>query len=187
MNITAPKIRKARYIRGRTLVFRNAVVDDAEFILSLRIDPNKAKYLSQTSNNLEQQRNWLENYSINEGQAYFIIENNGEAIGTVRLYDAKGKSFCWGSWIIKNGSPPHAAIESALMVYAFSIDRLGFNASHFDVRKNNGHVIRFHERFGAKRIGETNEDYLFLISISEIKDARKKYSKFLIDPLVVEF
>lgn len=77
-------------------MFRNAVVDDAEFILSLRTDPDKAKYLSQTRNNLEQQRNWLENYSINEGQAYFIIENDGEAIGTVRLYDAKGKSFAGG-------------------------------------------------------------------------------------------
>ncbi|ATH13101.1 hypothetical protein CHL79_12085 [Delftia acidovorans] len=187
MNITAPKIRKARYIRGRTLVFRNAVVNDAEFILSLRTDPDKAKYLSQTRNNLEQQRNWLENYSINEGQAYFIIENDGEAIGTVRLYDAKGKSFCWGSWIIKNGSPSHAAIESALMVYAFSTDSLEFTASHFDVRKDNEHVVRFHERFGAKRTGETREDYLFSISIFQIKDALRKYSRFLINPLEVEF
>lgn len=100
------------------------------------------------------------------GAAYFIIENDGEAIGTVRLYDAKGKSFCWESWIIKNGSPSHAAIESALMVYTFSTDSLEFTASHFDVRKDNEHVVRFHESFDAKRTGETREDYLFSINIS---------------------
>lgn len=187
MSSTVPAIRKAQYVRGKTLVFRNAIVDDAEFILSLRTDSDKSKYLSKTSNDIEQQRSWLRNYSMRDEHAYFIIENDDEKIGTVRLYDAKGESFCWGSWVIKNGSPSHAAIESALMVYAFAVDCLGFKNSHFDVRKKNKSVIKFHERFGAKRIGETDENYLFSATIAEISDARKRYSKFLANSLVVEF
>ena len=187
MSSAAPEIRKAQYVEGRTLVFRNATADDAEFILSLRTDPGKSRHLSQTINDVELQRSWLRNYSTSDGQAYFVIENGGEAIGTVRLYDAKGESFCWGSWIIKDGSPSHAAIESVLMVYVFAVGSLGFKASHFDVRKKNEHVVRFHERFGAKRVGENDEDYLFAVTMKEINAARKKYSKFLMNPLVVQF
>lgn len=120
-------------------------------------------------------------------QAYFIIESQiGEPFGTVRLYDAQGASFCWGSWILKDGVPKVAAIESALMVYAYAIDHLGFSESHFDVRMGNEGVWRFHERFGATRVGETELDYLYRIQQSKIFEARQNYKKFLPDPLIVE-
>ena len=126
MTESIPSIRKASIVRGDTLIFRDATPDDAEFILSLRTDAEKSRYLSATTNELGAQRAWLERYASSEGQAYFIIEFNNESIGTVRLYDAQGESFCWGSWILKDGRPRQAAMESALMVYAYAIDHLGF-------------------------------------------------------------
>jgi hypothetical protein len=91
-----PKIRKAALVRGETLVFRDACASDAEFILSLRTDENKSRFLSATKNDLDAQKAWLLQYGSAEDQAYFIIEFNDEPIGTVRLYDAQQESFCWG-------------------------------------------------------------------------------------------
>jgi len=182
-----PKIKKAKRVTGETLTFRNIECSDAEFILSLRTDENKSRYLSLTNNDLKEQFSWLETYAVDDSQAYFIIEFNNDPIGCVRLYDAKGDSFCWGSWILKDGRPRQAAIESALMVYAYAVDHLGFKSCHFDVRKENVGVLRFHEKFDAVRVGETNLDYFFNLSLQAIRNAQRKFSKFLPSGVTVNF
>lgn len=186
-SLTPPQIRKARRVVGKTLVFRDATVDDAEFILSLRTDEKKSRYLSKTRPDLDAQREWLETYQDGEGQAYFIIEYQGEAIGTVRIYDPQGDSFCWGSWILKDSRPSQAAMESTLMVYAYACDHLGFKGAHFDVRKGNEKVWQFHERFGARRIRETEADYFYALDLAAITKSRVRYTKFLPDGVHVEY
>lgn len=178
---------KAARVNGETLTFRNAEVGDAEFILGLRIDERKSQFLSKVSPDLATQRNWLEAYGKSADQAYFIIEYQGAKIGTVRIYDPQGKSFCWGSWILHDSRPRQAAMESALMVYAYAIDHLGFTGAHFDVRKGNERVWQFHERFGAMRVGETDLDYLYRLDLDAIKDARERYAKFLPSGVSVVF
>jgi RimJ/RimL family protein N-acetyltransferase len=181
------RIRKALRLQGRTLTFRDATTDDAAFILSLRTNAEKSRYLSAVSGELLEQQDWLARYACDDEQAYFIIESQGEPIGTVRLYDPQGDSFCWGSWILKDGRPSHAAMESALMVYAYALDHLGFADAHFDVRKGNERVWRFHERFGARRFGETEFDYLYKIHGEAIAISRQRYRKFLERTVSVTF
>lgn len=183
--IQLPSIRKAKRVVGRTISFRDATVADAAFILSLRTDKDKSRYLSAVSASLNAQETWLKDYEGSQGQAYFIIEYQNEPIGTVRLYDAQQDSFCWGSWILKDGRPSQAAMESALMVYSYAVDDLGFQAAHFDVRKGNERVWKFHERFGAQRIAETDIDYLYTLSCQSIKRSRMTYSKFLPNAVAV--
>jgi RimJ/RimL family protein N-acetyltransferase len=182
-----PILRKAKKVTGKTLVFRDATPDDATFILSLRTDSQKAKYLSSVSGEINKQIEWLQNYSKSDDQVYFIITNvNNELFGTVRLYDSQGESFCWGSWILKTGVPQSSAIESALMVYSFAIDHLGFRQAHFDVRKGNETVWRFHERFGAVKVRETELDYEFQIGSEAIQLSRQRYRKYLPESVQVE-
>ncbi|MDP2761871.1 MAG: GNAT family N-acetyltransferase [Sideroxyarcus sp.] len=181
------KLRKANRLIGRALVFRNAQPEDAELIVALRTDTRIAKYLSVTSAEIAKQIDWLKQYAGGEDQAYFIIEaNDGEKLGTVRLYDPQGDSFCWGSWILKEGAPQSAAIESALMVYSYAIDCLGFKNAHFDVRKENEHVWRFHERLGAVRVAEKEHDFIYKISGESIAASRQRYKKYLSDAVKVE-
>ena len=188
MNVPATiQLRKAARIVGKTLTFRNAVFEDAAFILSLRTDTEKSRYLSAVSTELADQQAWLSRYAQANDQAYFIIQYRDTPIGTVRLYDAQGDSFCWGSWILQDGQPRQAAIESALMVYAYAVDHLGFAAAHFDVRKGNARVWQFHERFGASRTGDTTLDYLYRLDLAAIQAARRHYDKFLPDGVLVTF
>lgn len=181
-----PKIAKASRVVGQTLVFRDATVNDAEFILSLRSDAKKSKYLSATSNDLRLQEVWLEEYVQKNEQAYFIIENKvHEALGTVRLYGAVGDSFCWGSWIVKAGAAPIVAIESALMVYSYALGHLGFKTAYFDVRQGNESVWQFHERFGARRIDQNETDIYFEISNEAILNSLRRYRKYLSTDVIV--
>ena len=182
-----PQIAKASRVQGNKLIFRNANTNDAAFILSLRTDISNSRYLSKILSELKRQITWLENYATQTGQAYFIIESlSSVPLGTVRFYDARGISFCWGSWILKDGAPRTAAIESALMVYAYGIDFLGFSTSYFNVRKGNKSVWRFHERFGATRVGQTKQDYLYEINNKKISLARQRYKKYLPQKLIIE-
>jgi len=181
------RISKARKIKGRTLIFRNAEVSDAEFILSLRTDAKKSKYLMKTSTEVRRQIDWLEEYASKTDQAYFIIEDkDGFPLGTVRIYDAKEDSFCWGSWILKDNVPKSTAIESALMVYSYAVDYLGFKKAHLDIRKGNAKVLRFHETFGAVRVGETDMDYLYEIGHDEIRTIRNKAKMYLPESIVID-
>ncbi|EIX1643024.1 GNAT family N-acetyltransferase [Escherichia coli] len=181
-----PQITKAKKIVGKTIVLRNANQDDAEFIVRVRTDQKKGRFISSTSTDVEQQRDWLKYYESSKGQAYFIIENySGERLGTIRMYDQVGDSFCWGSWVIVDNAPAHYAIESALLLYTYAL-KLGFAKSHFDVRKGNTSVIKFHERFGAKKTGETELDILFEISKKEIELSLLKYKKYLPDSIEIE-
>lgn len=183
----SPAFLKPRKIIGNDLLFRNASVDDAAFTLGLRTDANKSKYISKTQLDIKYQLLWLERYSEDESQIYFIIQNkDNEDLGTVRLYDQQGESFCWGSWIIKDGCPSSFAIESALMVYHFALS-LGFNKAHFDVRKGNSSVWRFHERFGAIRIGESTDDYSYRIEMKAITNSLERFRKFLPNGIDIEY
>ena len=179
-------IRKATSIRGKTLQFRNVAITDAAFILSLRINPQKSKYLSKVIDDLDGQIAWLENYEKCITEAYFIIENlEGIPLGTVRMYDAQGDSFCWGSWIILETAPPNAAIESALLIYKYALESLGFQCAHFQIHKANERVWRFHERFGAERIDENDVQYEYRLSNAAIKSSFNRYRKYLPDDIVI--
>lgn len=177
----APYFKRPTLVCGPRLKFRPAQVDDAEFILSLRLDEEKNAYLSKTSASLEQQRNWLAN--MDNEQLYFIIEAAGP-VGTVRLYDQKDYSFCWGSWILNDDAPKSSAVESTLMVYRVGLE-LGFNAAHFDVRKGNEKVWRYHERLGAIRIDESEEDFFYSMPFEAIHTMFERYSDRLTKPISI--
>jgi RimJ/RimL family protein N-acetyltransferase len=173
---TLPKER----IGGRSIDLRPAEADDAEFVLKLRLDPALNTHLSATTPALEPQREWIRRARLDPAQYYFIIEDKqGQPVGTVRIYDLQPDSFCWGSWILQPGAPRKAAIESALLVYEFAFYRLGFARCHFDVRKQNTRVVDFHQRFGAKIVGETADDHLFHFFKADYEATREQYRAFL--------
>ena len=77
---------------------------DAEFILSLRNNPELNQYIHPTDDDVESQRQWLREYKKRENEGleyYFIYSMNGEPLGLDRLYKINKDdiSFTWGSWI----------------------------------------------------------------------------------------
>jgi RimJ/RimL family protein N-acetyltransferase len=159
---------------------------DARFILDLRLDERLSRFLSQVDDDLEKQREWLRKYEQRESQGqeyYFIIESHaGHPYGTVRVYDLRPDSFSWGSWILAHDRPQSAAIESTLAIYDFGFYELQFPKSHFDVRKDNEKVIRYHQRFGAHRTGEDELNVFFEFTREDYDRVRPDYARFVSAP-----
>jgi len=155
---------------------------DADFILSLRMNADKSRYMSSVDSDLELQVQWLRQYrqrEIEGREYYFIIESyDSGMLGTVRVYGFEGDAFSWGSWMLKTGSPHYAAIESALAVYEFSFDFLKFERSYFEVRKDNERVIEFHKRSGAQVSNMDDVNVYFSYEAKEYAGFKNRYSKF---------
>lgn len=171
------------HLNGKNINLRTVQIADAEFIFEMRQNQEKTKYLSKVIGNVESQIEWIKSYKLRENEQkefYFVIESkNKEKLGLVRMYDFKDDSFCWGSWLIKENAPKTTAIESALQIYEFGFYSLGFEKSHFDVRKGNDKVIAFHQRFGAKIIDESESDYFFDFEKNDYEITKERYKRYL--------
>ena len=181
-----PVIRKAQRLTGHQLVLRNAGVNDAAFLVALRTDARKRRFISATGPELAPQMAWLTLYASRANDAYFVVENRaGDALGTIRLYDPDGDAFCFGSWVMKDGAPASAAVEALLMVYHYALHTLGFNRSYFAVRKANRTVWRFMESFGGVRTHETDIDYWYETQRAPVLASLQRYRRLLPDGIQI--
>lgn len=170
-------------LESKNIRLRFVEEEDAAFILKLRLDERYNQFLSSVSPDLQSQKDWIKQYKKDEQakkQFYFIIERlDGTPCGTVRVYDLKEESFCWGSWILNEDKTRYSALESAFLVYKFGFEVLGYKKSHFDVMKGNERVISFHKKMGAIETGEDAENYYFEISESVVNAAQEKLARKL--------
>jgi RimJ/RimL family protein N-acetyltransferase len=152
-------------------------VQDARFIVNLRQHEELSRYISSTSGDVSKQRVWISAYKEREkagSEYYYIIENLGTPVGTVRLYDFIGDSFCWGSWVILRGQNTKIAYSSVVMVYDFAFNELGFKRSHFDVMKGNDSVLRFHMKMGANIVRSDEANNYLEISLDAYLKVRSR-------------
>lgn len=167
-------------LKSNTIKLRLVEDSDAEFILELRLDKRYNQFLSSVDPNLESQKKWIKKYKEDERnklQFYFIIERlDGRPCGTVRLYDLRPESFCWGSWILNENKTKYAALESAFLVYQFGFGILGYRKSHFDVMKGNDKVVLFHKRMGAVKVNEDDENFYFEITQEVVENTKRNMS-----------
>ncbi len=163
-------------LRSKSIGLRFIEPSDAEFVLALRLDERYNQFLSAVAHDLAAQRVWIQTYKNDEVQGkqyYFIIERHDRVpCGTVRLYDIREESFCWGSWILNENKTRYAALESAFLVYDFGFESLRFQRSHFDVMKGNDRVIDFHLKMGARVTGEDERNIFFEISRAAVDASR---------------
>ena len=170
-------------ILGKNIDLRLVEIDDAEFILALRLDPELNQYLSPVENDLDKQRGWIKTHRLYSRDFYFIIQNKKqELVGTIRVYDIKDSIFCWGSWIVVPEARKYASFESVFLLYRFVFFGLGLDKTNFDVRKNNKKAVDFYQRFGATIFGETDLDYLMTYTKNTFLEQQDEY-KVVIDKI----
>ena len=166
-------------VEGPNLALRLIEPEDAGYVHGLRIDPAYNQHLSEVQGTAEDQRRWIETYKTREAEGrefYYIIERrDGVRCGLVRLYDIDAESFTWGSWILDENKPGKAALDSAIQVYRFGFDVLELTRSVFDVRKENEHTLRFHDRFGSARTGEDEDNIYYELPRKSFYEMQKTF------------
>ncbi|MBI4981630.1 MAG: GNAT family N-acetyltransferase [Candidatus Omnitrophica bacterium] len=162
---------------GDFSILRHVHPEDAEFILSLRLNPETSKFLHSTDPSIEKQKSWIKEQQLRQGDYYFIIEDKaGVSFGTVGLYNIDaGKRAEFGRWICVNSAV--IAIESFMLVHDFGFEALGLEKIFSRIVVENNRVISAHERFGYRKIKEISSESLPGQILLELEVEKERYAQ----------
>lgn len=156
--------------------------EDAAFIVALRTDPRLSKHIHATSDDIQQQIEWLKAYKQRENEGsdyYFIYSKDGEFVGVNRVYDIDGEYGTAGSWVCKQNTDPEVSVATLLILRDIMFELLELKFDKFDVRKGNKQVQRVHKMMGAKIIDESEIDYYFLLNRTDYMGNRNNIIELL--------
>jgi len=168
-------------LKAPHLQLRTAVEDDAEFVLSLRLDPGLSRFIGETDPSVEKQRDWIAHKRKEKDDYHMIVEgNNGNSLGVVAVYniDWTQSTFEWGRWILHPDSPKSTANESALLCYKLGFDILGIQKSVFGVIAENAKVRSFHMKLGARLLHEKEGDEWFYFTPEDFEKAKQRFRRY---------
>lgn len=145
---------------GSAYRLRSVQVDDAEFIISTRLeDIERNKFISPISEDISLQRKWIEAYLLKEDDYYFVIENclTGNKEGLIGIYNILDNKAEWGRWVLKKGSL--AALESVNLIFKFAFNKLSLDEIYSRTITGNIPVISFHNSLPQLKRGTLKEEF----------------------------
>lgn len=135
-------------IKGRFVTLRSVDIEDAEFTLQLRQDPNLTKYLPKLDITVETQKKWIESQRKKAGDYLFLIVNSkGENIGVLGVYDVKENGAETGR--LASMGNPLESLEAQYLSFVFAFDILKLDFTKCYVFEKNTKAIRLSEFFGT--------------------------------------
>lgn len=137
---------------------------DAEFIVKLREDKIRSRFIHSTGANIEKQVDWIREYKTREAKGeeyYFIYEINDEPFGVNRIYDICEDHCTEGSWVCLPIEDSSKTIASALIIRDIIFDFFQFDYDLFNVSVGNNKVKKFHKISGAAIVDQNEEEYYF--------------------------
>jgi len=144
--------------------------EDASFIQVLRNNPKLNRYLNQTSDNVDDQIDWIKNYKIkekNNEEFYFIIYENGLRKGLFRLYNINSVSFTKGSWIFDTCENKNLPILTDLILNDIGFYELSKPVLLTDCRKDNRKVIQYESLKNPLFYNEDELSNYYLLTVNE--------------------
>lgn len=155
---------------------------DAEFIIDIRTDSIKSKFISSTNSDIEEQKKWIREYKNREKDEeefyYIAIDENDEKFATYRLYNKNNDSIEVGSFVSKpfyKIALNVIKVDIILKTYVFEV--LGYNTLNFEVRKKNKSVISYHNKFKPQLTKEDELNYYYKLEKDSFFANKNKFEK----------
>lgn len=140
-------------ICGFAFGLRPIALEDADFIVQLRSDRKRGRFLHPVPLSVEAQRAYLRRYLEREDDYYFVVErhrdNSREGLVGIYNLDPRARSAEWGRWILRPGSL--ASVETALKIYEAAFEHLQLEQICAHTIVDNRSVVSFHDHSGLKR------------------------------------
>jgi len=137
-------------LAGHYYELRPVRLDDAEFIVELRTDPDLSRYLNTIPAIVTDQERYIRNYLSTPDDYYFVVQEkkSGAREGFIGIYDIdrKNRRAEWGRWILRKGSM--AAVESADLIYRVGFEKLDLSEMYCRTVTRNEQVVSFHTSCG---------------------------------------
>ncbi|WDF62903.1 GNAT family N-acetyltransferase [Flavobacterium sp. KACC 22763] len=155
---------------------------DADFIVAIRTDISKSRFISQTDSDIEKQKLWICDYKKREKsqeEFYFIcIDEDGMSFATYRLYNKKENSIEIGSFVSKPFyDNPINVIKVDVILKSYVFEELNLDRLEFEVRKENKSVVNYHKKFHPTLINEDDLNYYFVLEKKDFLANRIKFEK----------
>lgn len=155
---------------------------DAEFIIDIRTDSTKSKFINSTNSDIEEQKKWIREYKkrekVEEEFYYIAIDENDEKFATYRLYNKNKDSIEVGSFVSKpfyQIALNIIKVDVILKTYVFEV--LGYNTLNFEVRKKNKSVIYYHNKFKPQLIKEDELNYYYKLEKDSFFANKNKFER----------
>ena len=152
----------SEFALGKYVNLREIELGDAEFVLKLRCDEKKSRFLHKTEYDVPKQEAYIARYKGLNDEYYFIIESkDGKPLGTIRMYEMSEDDFVSGSWLMVDDALVQEVLDGNFLMLNFALNALKYKKFHFDVRKANKKVVSFHKAMGAVVVDEDEIDFFF--------------------------
>lgn len=138
-------------LEGYGYRLRPIKLSDAAFVIRIRReDLERNRYIHPISEDVAEQKAWLERYFERVDDYYFIVENRvtGMPEGLIAFYNAENGRAEWGRWVIQKGSL--AAVESVYLLYRIAFEQAGLKELYCRTLAVNTPVVSFHTSIGEK-------------------------------------
>ncbi len=155
---------------------------DADFIILLRTDTSKSKFISPTDSDVNKQKEWIRKYKEREksgDEYYFIaIDENEEKFATYRIYNKMNDSIEIGSFVSKPFyNIPINVIKVDVILKEFVFTSLGYDQLNFEVRKENKSVVSYHKKFHPYLEKEDDLNFYFVLAKENFLVNKTKFEK----------
>ena len=149
--------------------------NDAEFIVSLRSNPDKTKYMITLDNEVESQIRWIHEYKKREkeGLDYYLIYSNSEdkllGLNRISHVDYNERTAKTSSWITVDGLI-NEAFKMSMIQNEIAFNIIGIETTWCDVHKKNHSVTRFFKMFNYKFKDIGTDCYYFYIEKNQLSN-----------------
>ena len=174
----------AEEITGKFVIMRNVTESDAKFILSLRCDEKKNKYIHAVDKDIDREIKWIKNQQMKYGDYFYTIVNHrGKLIGNISLYNLNQEKMEaeLGRWVSDGAAIEN--LESIVILHEFAFNRLELKRVYTKTLQDNKQVVSFWKRFGGRGQDNYHSDgklfYYNVVSNNEWIKMKRKFSAIL--------
>ena len=165
-------MKQAQKIIGRRMMLIAANPEKhAAFILQLRLQERKSRYLSGQPPSVAEQIAWMQARERLADDAYFVICEVGTPdtpLGTIRLHDVipEEHSIRVSSWVMADGVAPKKTLEALALALEYAI-HAGYPNCHYEVHKNTPTTLRFYTKLGTHIAGEKTNTLILGVALPD--------------------
>lgn len=155
--------------------------EDAEYIVQLRTNPTKNRYIHSTLNDVKAQKEWIRLYKQREAEGkeyYFIFSYQDENVGVARIYEIEDDSFTSGSWLASSNMVG-IGVLCDIISREIAFDLYPDSLNYFDIRKGNKSVIRYAQSYHPILYKEDVENLYFYINRKNFERYKQLYLRMV--------
>lgn len=168
-------------IKGLTVRLRSIMPEDAEITYKMRMDKEKVKYMHQVNGTVEDQKRYIMQQQIKEGDYLFVVlDCHDNIIGMRGIYDVKESSAESGRTI--GYGDAFQNMEALLLGLDFAFDILKVDKIYMDAAADNQSVRGIQIQIGAQEYSRGYHEgieYEYVFSVLFREDYQKNRKKIM--------